>query len=104
MVTKHDLFILYHMAHREPANVKYLLVEAFACHYRHRNNKAIYLGPYVTRLIRGMGVLHILHLMQVVCGREHLTLRVVRKVDVVVVQGKRVVFAGVEEEEDDEVA
>lgn len=81
----------------------YLLAEAFTRHYSYRNSRAIYLGPYVTRLVRGMHVFHGLSSMWVVCGMEQLTLHVLRKIKVVVVWGNKVVLAGTTEEEEEEI-
>lgn len=78
-----------------------MLVDGFAHYCRCKTSKAICLGSYITRQVKGMDFFHGLPLMQVMCGLEHLTLQVLRKMKVLVVCGNRVVLLGVEDEEEE---
>lgn len=79
-----------------------MLAKALICHCKCITNKASYLGPYINRLVKGMGLWHHLPQIQVQCVMEHLTLQILRKMKLLVPYGNKLVVVGVEDEEDEE--
>jgi len=58
-----DLLIMYSMINHYPLNLAYVVAECISRHNQHPPVGIIFAGPYITRLVRGLGAMGRIRLM-----------------------------------------
>lgn len=80
VVSRMDLLIMYSMINSYAVNLTYVVVECISHHNQHPPVGAIFAGPCITRLVRGMNALGCIRSMERVGGAIPLGIQTLRAI------------------------